>query len=125
MRKLVYICSPCRGDYETNIENAETYSRFAFRNGFLPVTPHIYFTRFLDDRDPKQRADGMEAGTQLLLSCSELWVFGIDKPTEGMQAEIAAAVRNGIPIRDGLQLMKDGANAQAERLIVTIRRETP
>ena len=67
----------------------------------------------------------MEAGTQLLLSCSELWVFGIDKPTEGMQAEIAAAVRNGIPIRDGLQLMKGGANAQAERLIVTIRRETP
>ena len=31
MKKLVYICSPCRGDYEKNIDNAATYSRAAFR----------------------------------------------------------------------------------------------
>ena len=105
MRKLVYICSPCRGDYEKNIKNAEAYSRAAFLKGYIPITPHIYFTRFLNDNKIEERILGMDAGLQLLLMCSELWVFGINKPSEGMQAEIAFAVRHGIPIRDGMKML--------------------
>ena len=40
--KKVYICSPCRGDYENNIQRAKEYSRAAVEKGVIPVTPHIY-----------------------------------------------------------------------------------
>ena len=95
MKKLVYICSPLRGDYDNNIDNAVSYSRMAFRMGYIPITPHIYFTRFMDDENSKERSMAMSAGIQLLLMCSEVWVFGLDHPSEGMQAEIAEAIRAG------------------------------
>ena len=107
MKKKIYICSPCRGDYEKNIDNAATYSGICFRMGYIPVTPHIYFTRFMDDTNSKERSMAMEAGMQLLLECSEVWVFGLDHPSEGMQAEIALAIRHGIPIRDGEEILKN------------------
>ena len=105
MKKLVYICSPCRGDYEKNIDNAATYSRAAFRKGYIPITPHLYFTRFMDDTNSKERSMAMAAGSQLLIMCSEVWVFGLDHPSEGMQAEIALAIRHGIPIIDGDEIL--------------------
>lgn len=105
MKKLVYICSPCRGDYEKNMDNAATYSRAAFRKGYIPITPHLYFTRFMDDTNSKERSMAMAAGSQLLLMCSEVWVFGLDHPSEGMQAEIALAIRHGIPIIDGDEIL--------------------
>ena len=105
-KKLVYICSPCRGDYKKNIQYAEAYSRRAIRMGYIPITPHIYFTRFLNDNNIEERSMGMDAGLQLLRMCSEIWVFGLDKPSEGMQAEIAFAIRHGIPIRDGMKMIR-------------------
>ena len=51
----------------------------------------------------------MEAGLQLLRMCSEIWVFGLDHPSEGMQAEIAFAIRHGIPIRDGMAVISKKA----------------
>ena len=107
MKKLIYICSPCRGDYETNIDNAITYSGIYFRMGYIPVTPHIYFTRFMDDTNSKERSMAMNAGMQLLLECSEVWVFGLDHPSEGMQAEIELAKAHGIPVRDGERILKE------------------
>ena len=104
-KKLVYICSPCRGDYEINIDNAATYSREAVKRGYLPITPHLYFSRFMDNTNEKERSMAMEAGCQLLLMCSEVWVFGLDQPSEGMQAEIALAIRHGLPIKDGMKMI--------------------
>ncbi|MFR7893395.1 MAG: hypothetical protein ACLU38_04250 [Dysosmobacter sp.] len=34
--KKVYICSPCRGDYENNIQRAKEYSRAAVQKGVIP-----------------------------------------------------------------------------------------
>lgn len=109
MRKLVYICSPLRGDYDINIDNATEYSRAAFVKGYIPITPHIYFTRFANDDNERERALAMDAGLQLMLACSEVWVFGLDHPSAGMQAEIAFAIRNGIPIRDGMTAISGAA----------------
>ena len=105
MKKLVYICSPCRGDYEKNIDNAAAYSRAAFTRGYIPITPHLYFARFMDDTNCEERSMAMDAGLQLLLMCSEVWVFGLDHPSEGMQAEIAHAIRHGIPVVDGMTVI--------------------
>ena len=112
MAKMVYICSPCRGDYEKNIDNAVTYSRMAFQMGYIPITPHIYFTRFMDDTNSKERNVAMGAGLQLLLLCSEIWVFGLDHPSEGMQAEIALAIRHNIPVKDGEMMLTANRNKE-------------
>ena len=104
-KQLVYICSPLRGDYEMNIDNAVEYSRAAFTRGYIPITPHIYFTRFMNDENSEERRVAMDAGLQLLRMCSEIWVFGLDNPSEGMRAEIAFAIRHGIPIKDGMELI--------------------
>lgn len=103
MRKKIYICSPCRGkNYDDNIDNAIMWSGEVFRLGFLPVTPHIYFTRFLSDENSEERAAALAIGKELLQECSEVWVFGaLDNPSEGMKGEIAHAIRLGIPVRDG------------------------
>ena len=63
------------------------------------MTPHLYMTKALDDRDPLEREIGMAAGRRLLLHCDEIWVgqkYGI---SEGMKAEIELATKAGIPVK--------------------------
>lgn len=102
-KKLVYICSPCRGNYEENMEKARNYCLEVMTKwpDVIPIAPHIYFTQFLDDTIQNERSIGMEAGIALLDMCDEIWVFGIVAPTEGMRAEIEYAKKNGIPVKDG------------------------
>ena len=87
--KHIYICSPLRGDIETNTQKAKKYCQIALLHGYLPIAPHVYFTQFLDDNVDKQRQLGLELGLYLLRYCSEIWVYG--KPSEGMMAEIELA----------------------------------
>lgn len=107
--KKVYIASPLRGNIEENIENAIKYSRYAIMEcGVLPLTPHIFLTRFLDDNIEEERILGIQAGMQLLEESEELWVFG-DVISEGMRAEIARATELGIPIEyiDGSEILME------------------
>lgn len=85
-RKLVYICSPLRGNVIKNKNNAKRYCKQAIKQGVIPIAPHIYFTQFLNDKIEKERKIGMESAIELLKICDELWVFG--KPSAGMQKEI-------------------------------------
>lgn len=104
----IYICSPCRGrdgDYERNIENAATYARIVARMGYMPVAPHVYFTRFLSDTVPAERELGLKLGLEALKECAEVWVFGLDAPSEGMQKEIELAQLLNIPVRDGFKMI--------------------
>ena len=97
-RKIVYICSPLRGDIENNVAKAEKFSIFCLKQGNLPIAPHVIFSRILNDNVPEERKTGMEMGMQLLGICDELWVFG-KTITEGMQAEIVWAKEHGLTIR--------------------------
>ncbi len=97
-RPIVYICSPYAGDTVTNIENARKYSRFAVDNHCLPITPHIYFTQFMNDDIPEERDTALFMNIILLSKCAELWVFG-SYISSGMKAEIDRAKRKHIPIR--------------------------
>lgn len=69
--KKVYICSPCRGDYENNIQRAREFSRAAVMQGCIPITPHIYLTQFVDDTIPAERELGLTIGRELVLMCDE------------------------------------------------------
>ncbi|MCM1530461.1 MAG: hypothetical protein NC093_10770 [Alistipes sp.] len=95
-RPIVYICSPYAGDIEQNIENARKYSRFAVDNHCLPITPHIYFTQFMDDET--ERATAVQLNKILLSHCRELWVFG-DMISKGMSEEIKQAKGKYMKIR--------------------------
>ena len=97
--KKIYVCSRLRGDVETNIENAKRYCEYVVKVcGAIPIAPHIYFTRFLDDSLDEERAFGIFAGLQLLSECDELWYFG-DSISKGMVTEIIAAKEQCIPVR--------------------------
>lgn len=89
-RPLVYICSPYAGNIAGNVENARRYSRFAFEQGCIPIAPHLLFTQFLDDNNPREREMGMHFGNVLMSQCREVWVFG-DTISPGMDAEIKRA----------------------------------
>ncbi len=79
----------------------------------IPIAPHVYFTQFLDDTKQEERAAGMDMGLSLLAMCDELWVYGIENPSEGMRSEIEYAKQHQIPIRDAAELYR---NREAETL---------
>jgi hypothetical protein len=97
--KLVYVCSPLRGDIEYNIKMANLYSKFVFIQGYIPYAPHTIFTQFLDDTDSYQREAAIEMGNTMLLKCDELWTFG-NKISDGMQTEIDLADLRNIPVKN-------------------------
>lgn len=96
--KMVYICSPLRGDVERNIRKANGYCRFAAAKSVVPIAPHAMFTGFLDDAIAEEREMGLVMGLELLKHCTELWVFG-SRVSEGMLAEMEAAKQLNILIR--------------------------
>ena len=108
-RPIVFICSPYADDPLNNERRAIRYCRFAVRQGYIPIAPHIYFTRFLDDRNPKDRELGLFMGHVMLTKCVELWVFG-DRVTPGMEREIAKAGERAMPIRYFDEDMKEVTN---------------
>ncbi len=97
-RPIVFICSPYADDPLNNERRAIRYCRFAVRRGCIPIAPHIYFTRFLDERNPADRELGLFMGQVMLTKCAELWVFG-SRITPGMEREIVKAEERGMPIR--------------------------
>jgi hypothetical protein len=98
IRPLVYICSAYAGDIEHNVSRARGYCRFAVSEGYIPLAPHLLFPQFMDDGDPEQRALGIRCGLEFLRICREVWVFG-EHITQGMEKEVIAAKKLGLPIR--------------------------
>ena len=74
------------------------YSRFAVDRHYLPITPHIYFTQFMDDTVFEERETAIFMNLVLMSKCVELWVFG-DTISAGMKAEIERAERKHMKIR--------------------------
>ena len=97
-RPIVYICSPYAGDVETNVQKARRYCRFAVDKGYIPIAPHLLFTQFLNDDNPKERQLGIFFGNAVMSKCSEVWVFG-EHISNGMEAEIKRAKRKNYRLR--------------------------
>jgi len=89
-KPLIYVCSPLAGDYVINIERAARFCRFVSSQHSIPMAPHLYFTRFLDDAIAEERDLGLEMGLEILRSCDAVWVFG-SKISPGMRREIQLA----------------------------------
>ena len=112
-KPLVYICSPYRGDIETNTQRAREFSRFALDEGNIPLAPHLLFPQFIDDDDPEERELALLMNMVLLEKCREVWVLGSDI-TKGMACEIQQAKIKKRPVRYFDQDFKEDVENDAE-----------
>ena len=88
--RFAYICSPYRDNPRVNVMRVRHYCKFTVSKGRIPIAPHLYFPQFMSETAEREKA--MSMNFELLKLCGEVWVFG-DKISEGMEAEIAHAVR--------------------------------
>ena len=93
--KLVYICSPYRGEVERNLQYARELTRVALENGYVPITPLLYITLAVNDEVPEEREKGMAAGKELLKHCKYILIGGRHGLSEGMLEEIGIAQKCG------------------------------
>lgn len=106
--RTIYVCSPYKAvslteadrewEREENVKRAKLACRILVKLGYLPLAPHLYFTRFLEDGDEKEREEGIMLGMRWLKASDELWVFG-ERISDGMSREISYARELGIPVR--------------------------
>jgi hypothetical protein len=99
--KLVYVCSPVRGDVEDNLKKANRYCEYVVCCGHIPLAPHLAWQGFLPET-PENRKKTLVMGLKLIDYCSEVWVFG-DEISQGMQGEIDYAEKLNKPVMYVLQ----------------------
>lgn len=97
----IFICSPYRDNIQTNTEIALKAAKAVMKLGYIPIAPHLYFTRFLDENNQNERELGITCGIDLMQSCKEIWIIG-KRITEGMKLELQAAQNLNLPIKKGL-----------------------
>ena len=90
---FVYVCSRYRAKTSDerlqNIELAKYACERVIQMGAIPIAPHLYFTRFLDDNVEFERDFGLEAGKKMMEFCSSFFVLTVDEEiSEGMDEEI-------------------------------------
>ncbi len=112
LRKIVFICSPLKGNIKSNTAKARDYCRFALKEGYLPIAVHLLFPQFMDDHNRDDRELAISMGLQVLAKCNAIWVFG-SYISEGMKREIAEANRLGIIIRQFNKKMEEEFNEQS------------
>lgn len=61
--KRVIIESPYAGDIERNTEYARRCLKDSLDRGEAPLASHLLYPQVLDENDPKQRQQGINAGT--------------------------------------------------------------
>lgn len=128
--KTVYVCSRLRGNtagmtdeqklahMEENIRRVGRICRIiAIRGMAIPIAPHLYFTRFLDDTIEQERILGIKLGLELLDLCDELWVCDTII-SEGMKREIEYAQKTGKIVRyiDISVFMEETSDGQNESI---------
>ena len=97
-RPLVYICSPFSGDIEGNKQKAAEFAFFAYKQGCIPLTPHLLFP-FMNDESREERTLALRMDIILMGKCQEVWVLFENGITSGMAAEIDKATRRHQTIR--------------------------
>lgn len=92
---IVYICSPYRAATEEQFTRQLEYTKAIAKEvvlvGHDVIVPHLYYTRFLDDKIQEERELGISSATNLIDVCDLMLIntrYGI---SEGMKQEILHA----------------------------------
>jgi len=110
--EYIFVCSPYKGDIDANVAFAKIACRFVLEQNYIPVCPHLFYTRFLQDNVEYERDLGMSIARKEMERCKELWVFRMPSKeiSDGMHQEMAFAKATlKIPVRTVFafyQLMK-------------------
>lgn len=95
--RLVFIESPYAGDVARNLAYARAAMLDCLRRGEAPFASHLLLTQVLDDTDPAQRAQGIEAGLAWGARADVTVVYG-NLITPGMRLGIERAYAAGRPV---------------------------
>lgn len=99
-KKLVIIESPYAGDVEFNLSYARKCLSDSLSRGESPIASHLLHTQVLNDCEPNERKQGIEAGLNWL-SVAEKQVFYTDLGwSEGMKQARKEGERLGIEIEE-------------------------
>jgi hypothetical protein len=123
--KRVFVCSPYSGDVERNTEIARILCLRLIDEGLVPFAPHLIYPEVLGSEDIPLRSTGIECGLEFLTVCDLLIAYTGNGITAGMQIELDAAAKFGIPVimTNTLELTHDD-NSKLTRIdnVVPIRR---
>lgn len=97
MRKVV-IESPFAGDVERNVKYAKLCLADSLKRGEAPFLSHLLYTLVLDDNEPEQRKQGIEAGLEWGKEADLRAVYVDYGISEGMKLGIEAAKKLRQPI---------------------------
>ena len=96
-RPLVYICAPFSGNIEGNKKKAAEFAHYAYKQGCIPITPHLLFP-FMNDESKQERELALHMDLVMMGKCQEVWVLS-ERITAGMSAEIEKAQRRRQAVR--------------------------
>lgn len=98
MSRLVIIESPYAGDVERNVSYGLRCLKDSLMRGEAPIASHLLYTLVLDDRDPKQRSIGIDAGLAWRRVADASVVYEDYGISQGMAYGVAMALERGIPV---------------------------
>ena len=91
----VYIAHPFSADVAGNVERLRRICRSVVAEGHVPIAPQLFLPAFIDEATERELA--LRLCEELVAGCHAVWLHGAPI-TEGMEREIAAAFRRGIPV---------------------------
>ncbi|WP_266063780.1 DUF7768 domain-containing protein [Brucella intermedia] len=97
-KPLVIIESPYSGDVERNTEYAQACLLDSLRRGEAPIASHLLHTQVLDDSNPDDRANGLEAGLAWYRVAEKCVVYEDRGTSGGMITGIRRARQFGVPV---------------------------
>lgn len=102
MIRRVQLESPFRGETDQQTDDFVQYALRAMAHslslGEAPFASHLLYTRVLNDKDPEQRRQGIEAGLAWGRAADVTAVYSDYGISTGMQQGIDRATQEGRPI---------------------------
>lgn len=97
---LVILESPFAGDVDRNIEYARRCVADSLSRGEAPLASHLLYTQpgILDDTDPEQRSQGINAGHAWVHLADRMVVYTDRGISAGMRAGMAVAEKFNLPV---------------------------
>ena len=96
--RLVILESPYAGDVERNVAYARAALKDSLSRGEAPIASHLLYTQVLDDNNPTERQQGIDAGLAWREVTEATVVYTDLGISAGMQHGINTAIACCIPI---------------------------
>src|SRR4051794_39212453 len=91
--KLVILESPYAGEVEENLKYARYCALDCARRNEATIASHLYYTQFLDDKDPQERSLGIRLGLAWRHK-ADYSVFYVDRGwSNGMMFALASCLK--------------------------------